>query len=666
MSSSDSGSDSEPEFESIIATRARRSNAGSRLRQLLDLEETNTGLQPSTDADENVDLLFQEDEDDQEFIESENSETEGAEEGEENEEEKEETKSLRSTKTSEKRTKEGKQEDEEQGESDVSVNLDEMLSESDISVSETDEEEGERELEKQERLNKSRKRKANLPSGFQKKKLKSTSSVSKLPSTTKAVPKTHKPNMFDNAPISLSERRHSSRRATLESSIATHEKLEKEFEKKQSLVPVSKKEYIEKTLEERLEEAKITEKENVLSLTRFYEQEIQKKKKQRDLANSRKFKMRKFIRYWSTGIYITPLDEIDEIEEEKRKIQEEEEKKAKRKLQYLKRKQARLGIKNDTLQQVTASNEGSVKIENSEEISEIENKDTGEDKSEDISRIGDPQAPIDIGQSTDQVEKAVSKNVRFSEEITVSQDGISEELKASLKDAESNEVSNEISNEIINNEDGEDEEETTENTASKVVYEGPVRKVARTYLIFEEFDYDLTNDDAKKYLFGQQSLLAGPRRDPTCENVYIIKQDEASNIDLQKIQQAREESFKSLLKLPKFGEKITIDNYNDGKLTAEQDEVVKIHTPAPIGINLPNGQKKTCLTTGEPAVYYDPTNGVPYATVDAFRILKSLVDGEYEWLQLDNGGINSRYAGGIGCYIGKKNQRHAKGVPEGF
>ncbi len=57
-----SASDSEPEFESIIATRARRSNAGSRLRQLIDLEETNAGLAPSNDDDENVNLLFQEDE----------------------------------------------------------------------------------------------------------------------------------------------------------------------------------------------------------------------------------------------------------------------------------------------------------------------------------------------------------------------------------------------------------------------------------------------------------------------------------------------------------------------------------------------------------------------------------------------------------------------------
>ena len=81
MSSSESESNSEDEFkfESIIATRQRRSNAGSKLKQLLQLEEDDaesnllngSSVRHSnfaTEDDENVELLFQEDGEDEEFV----------------------------------------------------------------------------------------------------------------------------------------------------------------------------------------------------------------------------------------------------------------------------------------------------------------------------------------------------------------------------------------------------------------------------------------------------------------------------------------------------------------------------------------------------------------------------------------------------------------------
>lgn len=655
MSSSENGSDSEPEFESIIATRARRSNAGSRLRQLLDLEETNAGLQALNEDDENVNLLFEEEEDDQEFMESENSNNEDDDEQEEEEHREITKKPVRKSKNL------------EVVNNDENDN-DEMLSNSDVSESDSDEEEGERELQRQEKLSRSRKRRANLIPGVTTKKQKAVTSPKKIAPINK-IPK---PTNVNTAPIAPNERRHSSRRATIKNSIETHEKMEKEFEKRQSIVPIAKKEYVEKTLEERLEEAKITEKANVLSLTNFYQQEVQKKKKQRDLANARKFKMTEFIRFWSKKLDLTPLDEINEIREEEERIREEEEKKAKRKLQYLKRKQARLGIKSDDIQSdppsSAANNEGTPKGENSKEDKpkkgtseestltkgtpkedtpkEEVNNGEEDNKSEEHSQ---PLKSDNITESTTEVRNLRSKNVQFSEEVTISENGKTEETIPLVKAEEDNEPEN-IPGE----------------TKPELVYEGPFRRVARDYVIFEEFDYDLTIDEAKEYLFGRQSLLSGSRRDPKCETISIIKRNENSNFDLQKIQALRNESFKQLLKLPKFGEKIEITNNNDGKLTLEENELVKINTPAPVGINLPNGQKKTCLITGEPAMYYDPTNGVPYATVDAFRILKNIVDGEYQWLQLDNGGINSRFPGGIGCYIGHKNQRHAKDVPDGF
>lgn len=75
--------------DSLVATRSRRSNAGSRLKHLIELEERASDVQESVSSiineeDENVNLLFQEDEDDQEFFEEDEDEDE------ENEEEEEE------------------------------------------------------------------------------------------------------------------------------------------------------------------------------------------------------------------------------------------------------------------------------------------------------------------------------------------------------------------------------------------------------------------------------------------------------------------------------------------------------------------------------------------------------------------------------------------------
>lgn len=670
MSTSESSSDNEPEFESIIATRARRSNAGSRLRQLLDLEETTNAALPINDEDENVNLLFMEDENDEEFEGSEDDDTDNQ----DTDEDVGERNSVIVSKDKQNKSEkfeENENENENDDDNDdnnlSTVNSDEMLSDSDISASDEDESEGERELQKEEHLRKRRKRKSDMPSILQKKKIK-FSSTQKKPVSSISSSKLNKSKI---EPIAPTLRRHSTRKTTIESSIATHERLEKEYERKQTLAPVEKKIYVEKTLEERLEEAKITEKENILSLTRFYEQEVQKKKKQRDLSNSKKFKMTNFIRFSSKGTFVTPNDEVSIIEKELQKLKEEEEQKNKRKLQYLKRKQARITKTENTEQSDNRSVKEieAVKNEQSSNLTDktnIEVKHEGNIKEKELEK--DSSAKIEINNGTDKV-------VRFKEDEIGNSDteGVSNKQENDFNvlkndNENSNSITNdneaEQSNVEINQTDVSDDE--IKDLTPTVIYEGPPQLVTRDYIIFEEFDKTLSNEEIKKTLFGPQSTLSGSHYDPLYETLCVIKQDESSNIDLQKIQEARDKSFKSLIQLPKFGQKIMISNDDDGKSLTEENEVVNIHTPAPIGIHLPNGQKKMCIVSGLPATYYDPTNGIPYSTVDAFKILKGIVDGEYEWLQLDNGGINSRFAGGIGCYLGKKNQRHAAGVPKGF
>lgn len=648
--SDNSRSDSEPEFESIIATRARRSNAGSRLRQLIDLEETNAGLTPSNEDDDNVNLLFQEDDEDDEFVES-NDESNAEENNPDDDADDDGNDNNMKNKAKGRRKTNSKEESEvEEGDDD----MDENLSDSDISASDDDESEGERELQRQERLNRRKKRKADSITPSLKKKQKSTTTVAKSVKKTEKV-KQPKPSIFDSAPIAPTSRRHSSRSTTLKNSIETHEKIEKEFERRQTIVPVAKKEYVEKTLEERLEEAKITEQENILSLTRFYEQEVQKKKKHRDIANSKKLKLKRFIRFWSKGVYITPNDEIKEIREEQKRMAEEEERKNKRKLVYLRRKNAKLGIKGEVTLEMLQTKETSQPVNNTI-----------------IPPITQSETPISDNQplENDKAENKETKTVTFNQDVKFSENGKDEEIRKLSVEPETNIQEEEMTpqSEISideNHEEGEQKESEKDIEEKEPIYEGPPQLVVKNYIIFEEFDKVLTPENIKARLLGKQSLLAGTRRDPLCEPLCTIKKDETSNIDLQKIKDNRSESFKSLLKLPKFGEKVILEDNSD-KSNENDEDIVRINTPAPVGIHLPDGQKKMCLISGQPAVYYDPATGVPYATVESFKVIKAIVEGEYQWLQLDNGGVNSRYAGGIGCYWTKKDQRPAKGVPEGF
>lgn len=563
MSSSGSESEAEAEqFVSIIATRQRRVNAGSRMRKLLELEELHEEMGPAAnDDDENVNLLFQEDEDDGEFKGSdEESIEEGSGEESGDEVEKEHT---RGTKRS--RSEEGEEDaEEETKDSDV------MLSDSDISASDSDESEGERELKQQERNARNKKRKQTQHAMHE---------VKRAPAKPKTTSKPKPKPVVDLT----ADRRQSSRRTTLDASIALQEKLKEEEEKKQTVKPVPKKEQVEFTLEERLEAAKVTEQENTLSLSLFFEQEDLRKKRQRELANARKYKMKEFVRLYSSGVYISPLNEVEYLEERQRLFDIEERKRIRRKQQYQKRKQLKM-------------------------IKEAKER-------------GLPMPEFKEGDMTGLKTEAVDDEL--PEESPMPQENLDER-----------------------------------------VFEGPHQLAAYQYVSFEEFRKPVGMDFVKRTLFGPQSLLTS-RRDPHFETLQMIRADHSSTIDLKKIQDARTAQFEALLKLPRFGEKLTDTRSFDDDEEGD-DFTVRIRTPLPSGISLANGQRKKCLISGTPATYYDPNNGLPYANVECFKILKDITENQYSWVQVDNGGINSRYKFGVGCYLQDINQRPAKGVPKGF
>lgn len=273
---------------SLVATRAKRANAGSRLKELIEIEGQATGARQTflTEDDENVELLFQEDENDEEFEEPQQSQSEDdKDEGEEGEEQTEEQRET--------------VEDENDSDTARAVNSDEMLSDSDLSASDNDESEGERELEKSERAKKRKRLKTIIP----------TIKKVKVAPAVKAVPK---PGLISSESLLYSQRRASSRTSAVENKQALVQRLQEDETRRAALTPVIRVKEKELTQEERLAQAVETEKENVISLQMFLEQEIVKKERQKWMFQQKRAKLRNVVRLISKETYVTPLDEIED------------------------------------------------------------------------------------------------------------------------------------------------------------------------------------------------------------------------------------------------------------------------------------------------------------------------------------------------------------------
>lgn len=284
--------------DGLATSRSRRANAGSRLKHLIELEEAASGVQQTflTEEDEDVHLLFQEDENDAEFEEEEEDEEgEGDEDGEEAEDEEDGG-----------REEDGDDVDDPQKEaaqllgedkSETEANPDEMLSDSDLSVSEDDESEGERELQKEERSKKRKKKQTIIP-------------AIKKRATQTPKPKSA-PKPASNA-LLYGERRASSRKSAVKNKEVLLEKLKADETRRAALTPIVRVKEREPTQEERLAQAQETEKENTLSLNAFLEQEIVKKERQKMMFQQKRQKLRNVIRLVSKATFVTPLEEVED------------------------------------------------------------------------------------------------------------------------------------------------------------------------------------------------------------------------------------------------------------------------------------------------------------------------------------------------------------------
>lgn len=761
-------SDSEEEevFESLIATRSRRSNAGLRLKQLIALEEQSNELAATTqfltEDDENVNLLFQEDGEDEEFIDEEvdNANLEGIDEESGTENENENTTRKRKHTSSD-----GEEEEEEENDT-SNINADEILSDSELSATDSDESEGEKELLKQEKLKKKRLKKQSLIPTIKQPLVKSAT----LKKKQKRTP------LVTADSLLLANRRSSSRAAAVESKQALVDKLKESEARRAKYVHVERKQQVELTQEERLAEAVETEKANVESLHRFREQEIVKKERQRQLLLLKRIKLHNVIRLVSSETFVKPIEEVNDARrqyEQYMKIKKKLGKKKKNQLaemmdfptrmpftidydspyqrKLLAEKKAqeqqneikKLESMNEKLHELIESGDSKkndndeeniqlvpstninadnhnniecepIKVEDStQEIKadETDNKDESSDKTNTlISEV----APSDETESTKQ-EKI--SDTEFNEELEntsqTEENGLTNDNSSEVK-KEENEQTNKIEETPVDNnkpdvqnlttdtpldetkstetikrvkfadEIGESSKEPTPTVETshqqeEEIFEGPVQRVSRNLIYMIEFDEDkkelrLDPLNIKRILFGKQSLLPASRRFKDVktilkigkpENPYaVVKDQKQSLFDPASNITEDDPMFDELKKLPKLGVKQDLVEIVEDKEETESANIV-LKTEAPTGLYLPNGNKKICMISGTEVKYFDPSTGIPYSSVEAYKILKSIEQGQIPWLSLTN---ESNDTGNVELYLGCRDgtARHAQGVPEGF
>lgn len=278
--------------DGLVATRARRANAGLRLKQLIQIEEQASEVLNLVynDDDDNVRLLFQEDENDGEF---EESEQESEEEDDGDEEEGEDAPENADTETD----GQDNEKIDQVLDDGAAVNPDEMLSDSDLSASDVDNSEGEVELQREERARKRKKR---------------TGPV--IPAIKKPRFQKEKKPVPPRTPeaVLVTERRASSRKSAIQNKQRLEERLREDEVRRAALPQVVRPTFREMTQEERLAEAVETEKANIASLNMFLEQEVLRKERQKNILHLRRPPLSNVVRFYSAETLVTPLDEIED------------------------------------------------------------------------------------------------------------------------------------------------------------------------------------------------------------------------------------------------------------------------------------------------------------------------------------------------------------------
>lgn len=282
---SDSDAESH-EDEYLMATRKRRANAGSKMKKLIAQEVEELQSKTETLNDDELDLLFQEDAEDEDFEDG--------------------------------KSEENGVEYEELVEQEVASQVEDndlLVSESEEEASEQDDESNEKELQRQESLQKKRKRKSKPPI-IKRKAAKDVGTAS----PAEAVKKKTTYEVLKAESLLVSDRRTSKRSHVVANKLEVYEKLSL-AEQKRKIIQERLKKHKEKqnekalTQEDRLRMSLETEKLNLQSLDKYKEQEISKKQTRLAIQQRQKTKFKlgePILRELTTSWIVTPIMEYED------------------------------------------------------------------------------------------------------------------------------------------------------------------------------------------------------------------------------------------------------------------------------------------------------------------------------------------------------------------
>lgn len=719
---------SDNENSSLVATRSRRANAGNKMKKLLEQElqemqeRAPSAALEAADQDD-INLLFQEEEDDQEF------------------------------------TIDDRKRDE-----------DELFSDSGDESDGADEDDEEHELERQER---------------KRRKLASRKKIPVIRRRAEKEEKPKKPQYEQPSAESLllRSRRTSKRSSVVANKLQVYQKLT-EAEKKRKEIreriqrQKEKQEHQELTQEDRLRQALDTERINLLSLNKYKEQELSKKQNRMamQLRNRSKFVPGELVLSMVSAEWrVTPVMEVKDHEHWQQQLA----RRTKKKKKYTKKRKepqereggsateakAEIGDKTGTDGvQKTPERDESTSID-SVVLAETDNPDNREEavaathagketdalpthnanqhseadvqsENEPTAKVSEPQdsrlatptethvnqecsaentdhseaprtstsilvaypteqsanlphndqdtsahtEPVDGECATSpprhqqdrprQVSFAVEDDIAIIDfEEPPSNIGPSKEPSsepASIAETSAQDVKLENTPELTNDEDTHDDTEPEPETEEEPVFEGPEQRVGKEFLTLYTYPEGAVKpQDVRATIFGEEALYLPSRRSQEVETIFKSTKEELTRDSNSILPATVLPDLTILDKFPAFGEydrKLS----QDVAIEANKELKIEIKTQAPTGVFLPNGVRKKCLITNKDSQYFDPKNGVPYSDVEAYKTIQELQDPIGTGTEEEPSPRYQWFGFGRGGIYLDVSQRPARGVPENF
>lgn len=672
--------------DGLVATRSRRSNAGSRLQSLLNAEDPiddEEEIFKEFEDDDEFELENREDdEDDEEEEEEEDDENEGKRaEYEEGEEEEEEEGGEAEDDDETQETGEGKAVQKKRKASDITGEGadDENFSSSSESEEEQeeDEEAGEEELIKQQREKKRKeaaeKKKKMFEIKVQKQKPADAGSTPGQQQTA-SKPIKRRPRQ-SAADLLAGDRRVSKRSSAVKNTKDVIERLQQSEAKRASGAqqPTQKRVVHSMTQEERLEEAKITEQKNTASLNMFFELEEAKKQRQRAAMMARKPQMSSVLRYHSSTrlipprrMFVRPKFSSVKIEEPAVKKEEENENtdsvSKDPEITNDEDKSVNLSVDdsvnldpedNDAEDSVNLDANDSVVVEDENKPADHENMDAEDSV---IIENKEPSDSVAVDKKNNTADDSVNIDADMAESEKL------ENNENMLEKATDND--NDVLMTNINEKSTTNEDTIITGNETHTNGDGEVLDTEAKHPKLEEVEGDTqTEPEVRIKQEGEEKRVSIAEGDSDVkkeeededekENQEPLKRrndDLPADSSLPDVQGPWACRTKRTISLVDFPDDADYTKYRIKKLLLGQQALFQPKPPPP------EKKNRKCVVTGRPARFIDPESKIPYASVEAYKIIQLVKNNGLYW--------NPTF-GGI-YTVPSQNFRHAKGVPEGF